>query len=323
MTNGLDPITEFSLQVASKEFEGFLTPLKQWIYATFTYKQEIAYYKRKKDVARIVDSYEPEIDESMIKPIFDVESLKKFIQEIVTEAQSVKRENLILPDKTLVGTIVNSSQYFIDDDVVRKQYARLLVATIDSSKSNLVHKSFAKTLEELSPLEIQIMDKIFSQNFLVYCDTIRVYNLSFKDKPDTNILEKSKKIVVPIEPVIFFKDDSNIVNDLSFLDLSTSLSILQKTNLVKPTVLAAFSLDNVNLSFNQQDINRLAKKYIKSPKRQAKILLDRHYNLSKKQYSFAIEPNLNYFELTNYGKSLCKILYPEKKFNLMLENTEC
>lgn len=58
-----------------------------------------------------------------------------------------------------------------------------------------------------------------------------------------------------------------LLRSLVFLELSTSLSILQKTNLVKPTVLAAYSLDNTNLSLNQQDINKLAKKYISTPKK--------------------------------------------------------
>lgn len=87
------------------------------------------------------------------------------------------------------------------------------------------------------------------------------------------------------------------------------MSILQKTNLVKSTVLAAHSLDNTNLSFNQQEINRLAKKYIKSPKKIARKLLNEYYNLTEDAYQFAIEPNLQYYELTNYGKAFCNIIY--------------
>ena len=309
--NEVNPMSDAVIQFATKELGVILTPLKQWIYSTFTYKFELDYLKRKKEVAKSVDAYEPNLEDFEVKPIFDPDSVRKFIDEIIHEAKKINPEELVFPDKVLVGSIINSSQYFIDDDILRQKYAKLLVATVDSSKTNLVHKSFAKTLEELSPIEIKIIDKLFRENFLVYCDSIRVYNISFNDNPKENLLEKSKKIQIPVEPVVFFKDDSSIVKELSFLDLSTSLSILQKTNLVKPTVLAAHSLDNTNLSLNQQDINKLAKKYISSPKKIARKLLNEYYNLTDEAYQFATEPNLQYFELTNYGKAFCNIIHPK------------
>ena len=307
--NEINPMGNVVSQALAKELEGVLSPLKQWIYSTFTYKLELNYLKRKKEVAKYIDSYDPNLEDFEVKPIFDADSVRKYIDEIIFEAQKIAPKDLVFPDKDLIGTIINSSQYFIDDEILRKNYAKLLAATIDNSKANLVHKSFAKTLEELSPIEIKIIDKLFRENFLVYCDSIRVYNISFKENPDKNLLEKSKKIHIPVEPVVFFKDDTSVVNELSFLDLSTSLSILQKTNLVKSTVLAAHSLDNTNLSFNQQEINRLAKKYIKSPKKIARKLLNEYYNLTEDAYQFAIEPNLQYYELTNYGKAFCNIIY--------------
>lgn len=318
-----DPFVGASIQLLGKELEGFLSPVKQWLYYTFTYKAELGYLKKKKEVAKAVDSYEPNIEDLEIKPTFDFDSVKKYMEEILFETQNIAPDNLVVPEKVLVGSIINSSQFFIDDEILRRRYAKLLAATLDRTKAKLVHKSFAKTLEELSPIEIKIIDKLFREGFLIYSDSIRVYNLSYKDNPKENLLKKSKKLDVPIEPVVFFKDDTSVNIELSFLDLSTSLSILQKTNLVKPTVLAAHSADNIGLSCLQQDVNRLARKHINFPEENAKKRLNEYFNLGEDDYNFAKEPNLQYYELTNYGKAFCDIMNPtQDEVPIQLEQTD-
>ena len=51
--NEINPMSDAVIQLAAKEFEGILAPLKQWIYSTFTYKFELDYLKRKKEVERL------------------------------------------------------------------------------------------------------------------------------------------------------------------------------------------------------------------------------------------------------------------------------
>ena len=49
LNNEVNPMSDAVIQFATKELEGILTPLKQWIYSTFTYKYELDYLKRKKE----------------------------------------------------------------------------------------------------------------------------------------------------------------------------------------------------------------------------------------------------------------------------------
>lgn len=81
-----------------------------------------------------------------------IEQYRKEIEDCVAE---IPEEELIPPRKSMLLSALEASENYIEEEELRKMFARLIAATFDGRKANRVHPSFAKIIQELSPLDAE------------------------------------------------------------------------------------------------------------------------------------------------------------------------
>lgn len=241
-----------------------LSSFDNWFYYTFGYKKDLERKKREKDVNYTVDKYIPQ-NIGLPSPIFSEGSLRLFKIEIIEELKKIEEEDIQLPDKTKLGFFFENSKFFIEEEEIRKRYARLIAQTADKTKEASVHKSFGKILTELAPDELKILECF--KNSSIYVAEKYSYNvLGFRREMDIQDLlswefhrpkvldtvpelEDIFSMVFHIEnnflnnSITYIKneessneyplDDFEVMDNSCFIDIQVSLSILERLNLIE------------------------------------------------------------------------------------------
>ncbi len=306
------------LDTASKEVAGFLKPVKNWLYVKYFYQNDLIAQLRKKQVDSIVENYDPE---PHTQYIYSKSSIKKFFEEIENETKKIKLDDLQYSNKVLIGTMIDASQYFLEEEYMRKKYAKLIAATMDKTKNDLVHRSFARTLEEVSPIEIEILKEVYNKKFFAYCEDILIHMITlYKDgkRLKENPVQGKRRYLQKVIPFIVYIDSSHTQEELQF-DLSgesgdllqISLSILLKTGLIRTTNIQTYTLNDPEVGRYQRAINNEARKYVGKSMiemNEIKNNLKMYYNLQTVSLDFKYESKFAFYELTEYGKNLCSII---------------
>lgn len=84
-----------------------------------------------------------------------------FLQQ---EISAIPDENLIEPPLSIVGPALNSAQYHIEEEVLRKMFSKIISSSMDNRKSSRAHHSFVEIIKQPSPLDASNL-KVFQQRF--------------------------------------------------------------------------------------------------------------------------------------------------------------
>ncbi|MDT2600948.1 Abi-alpha family protein [Enterococcus hulanensis] len=243
-----------------------LTSFDNWFYYTFGYKNDLKRQKKEKDVNYTLDKYSAQ-NMALPSPIFSEDSLRIFKIEIIEELRKIEEKDIQLPNKTKLGFFFENSRFFIEEEEIRKVYARLIAQTADRTKEAYVHKSFGKILTELAPDEVKILEyfKIssiyvaekYSYNALSFrkeMDIQELYNWEFQRPKVLDTvpeLEDIFSMVFHIEnnflnnSITYIRnkeslnenplDDFEVMDNSRFIDVHVSLSVLERLNLIEYT----------------------------------------------------------------------------------------
>ncbi|MCH4825767.1 DUF4393 domain-containing protein [Planococcus halocryophilus] len=66
---------------------------------------------------------------------------------------NIPEENLQEPQMSIVGPALEASKYYIEEEKLRKMFAKVIAASMDKTKSENVHHSFVEIIKQLSPLD--------------------------------------------------------------------------------------------------------------------------------------------------------------------------
>jgi len=95
------------------------------------------------------------------KDIMDQYALQAFEEEIKAEYAKIPEEHLIPPRKALFLSALDAAEYYVEEEELRKMFARLIAATCDMRKASKVHPSFTGIIQQLSPLDAENLEYIF------------------------------------------------------------------------------------------------------------------------------------------------------------------
>ncbi|MBO0586480.1 DUF4393 domain-containing protein [Sporosarcina sp. E16_8] len=79
--------------------------------------------------------------------------LDVYQNELVQEISAIPEENLIEPPLSIVGPALNSAQYYIEEEVLRKMFSKIISSSMDNRKSSRAHHAFVEIIKQLSPLD--------------------------------------------------------------------------------------------------------------------------------------------------------------------------
>lgn len=81
--------------------------------------------------------------------------LEKFKQELESNINQIPAERLLEPNAQLVLSALDSAKYTVEEENLRKMFARLISKSMDSEYNNYVHPSFVTIIKEMSPLDAE------------------------------------------------------------------------------------------------------------------------------------------------------------------------
>lgn len=113
-------------------------------------------------------------DKLRTKHAFDLESYKK---ALVQEIESIPQKNLQEPKLSILGPAIETSRFYIEEEIIRNMFAKIISASFDNTKSSDVHHAFVEIIKQITPLEANLL-KLFkdSKHFSIPSARISVKN---------------------------------------------------------------------------------------------------------------------------------------------------
>lgn len=100
---------------------------------------------------------------------FNVEKLKirqsadldAYKRDIVREISLIPKQNLKEPDMSILGPALEASKYYIGDYEMRKLFAKLISASMNTKDESKVHHSFVEIIKQMSPLDAIMLRNLY------------------------------------------------------------------------------------------------------------------------------------------------------------------
>lgn len=93
----------------------------------------------------------------------DAHNLELYKASIADKVSKIPEENLKEPSMSIVGPALEASKYYIDKEILREMFAKVVSASMDKEKSDSIHHSFVEIIKQLSPEDAQNL-YIFKKN---------------------------------------------------------------------------------------------------------------------------------------------------------------
>jgi len=102
-------------------------------------------------------------ESAKLRKIQEEHNVEKFKEELKSDLQQIKPENLQSPRRSIMNRTMEVSIHYLDEEEIRKIFSRLIAASMDSSKNKTAHNAFVEITKQMSPLDAQNL-KLFSNN---------------------------------------------------------------------------------------------------------------------------------------------------------------
>jgi hypothetical protein len=97
-------------------------------------------------------------------------NLKKYQSNIQDELNKIPEENLTEPPMNIVGPALEASKFYIENEEIRKMFAKLIASSMNVDLINLSHPSFIEIIKQLTLVEANIIKQIATNTFLPYVE---------------------------------------------------------------------------------------------------------------------------------------------------------
>lgn len=87
-------------------------------------------------------------DKKRIENEYNVNHYRSILGNMLID---IPEENLQEPPLSIVGPALEASKYYIEEEVLREMFAKVIAGSMDNRKSDMVHHSFVEILKQLSP----------------------------------------------------------------------------------------------------------------------------------------------------------------------------
>lgn len=232
----------------SSVFKGPAETFSQLWYYNFGYKVDIKVRQRKQEVDNL------------------------FLKDIVTEVSNIPIDQIQEPKLSVLGPALEASKYYIDDEELRSLFAKLIAASMDNSKNEVLQPAFVEIIKQMSPIDAK--------------NLINLYDIKDKQNPIVSIILESKDSKNYKEVFDHFYIEN--IGNISHVRVASSLLNLKRLGLIEINYGVFLSDENRYLSYeNHPIINQFKNEY------------------NDDLHSIKLKKGL--IKITNFGMDFCKI----------------
>lgn len=98
-------------------------------------------------------------------------NVQEYKNSMLNEIGKIKSENIQEAKLNILGPALEASKYYIEEEKIRDMFAKLIAASMDSSKNNVTHNSFVEIIKQMSPLDAENLVAISDETDM-YSDLI-------------------------------------------------------------------------------------------------------------------------------------------------------
>ena len=232
----------------SSVFKGPAETFSQLWYYNFGYKMDIKVRQRKQEVDNL------------------------FLKDIVTEVSNIPIDQIQEPKLSVLGPALEASKYYIDDEELRSLFAKLVAASMNNSKNEVLQPAFVEIIKQMSPIDAK--------------NLINLYDIKDKQNPIVSIILESKDSKNYKEVFDHFYIEN--IGNISHVRVASSLLNLKRLGLIEINYGVFLSDENRYLPYaNHPIINQFKNEYND----------DLH----------SIELKKGLIKITNFGMDFCEI----------------
>lgn len=232
----------------SSVFKGPAETFSQLWYYNFGYKMDIKVRQRKQEVDNL------------------------FLKDIVTEVSNIPIDQIQEPKLSVLGPALEASKYYIDDEELCSLFAKLIAASMDNSKNEVLQPAFVEIIKQMSPIDAK--------------NLINLYDIKDKQNPIVSIILESKDSKNYKEVFDHFYIEN--IGNISHVRVASSLLNLKRLGLIEINYGVFLSDKNRYLSYeNHPIINQFKNEY------------------NDDLHSIKLKKGL--IKITNFGMDFCKI----------------
>ena len=232
----------------SSVFKGPAETFSQLWYYNFGYKMDIKVRQRKQEVDNL------------------------FLKDIATEVSNIPIDQIQEPKLSVLGPALEASKYYIDDEELRSLFAKLIAASMDNSKNEVLQPAFVEIIKQMSPIDAK--------------NLINLYDIKDKQNPIVSIILESKDSKNYKEVFDHFYIEN--IGNISHVRVASPLLNLKRLGLIEINYGVFLSDENRYLSYeNHPIINQFKNEY------------------NDDLHSIKLKKGL--IKITNFGMDFCKI----------------
>ena len=97
----------------------------------------------------------------------DLEQFKKSLENKIS---AIPPENLVDAKVQTAMLALDNAKYCVEEEVLREMFSNLLAASVDSTRTHLVHPSFSEIIKIMTPLDCKILLSVVIPMHLPICD---------------------------------------------------------------------------------------------------------------------------------------------------------
>ena len=209
-------------------FKGPAETFSQWWYYNFGYNMDIKFRQKKQEVENL------------------------FLNNIVSEVSDIPKDRVQEPKMSVLGPALEASKYYIDDKELRSLFAKLVAASMDNSKNDILQPAFVEIVKQMTPIDAEILINLYeiqdnkvTQNYKSIVDNFYIENISNIShvRIASSLINLVRLGLVEINYSVFLSDEEKylsyknhpIINELKNKYSDDSNSIELKKGIIKIT----------------------------------------------------------------------------------------
>ena len=173
---------------------------------------------------------------------------QKFEEDYKKRIDLIPEENKGNPDINVIGPLLESLKYNLDEDEIREMFLNLLVNSIDNRTSSKVHPSFVSIVSRMNSVDAIILKGLYNK-----------YNGNYIKSSKINItIIGSNQYYSNALPEWIIEDE--FIN-ISIFELSESLIRLQNFGIITLMFDRSAGESNIDIHSNKKEVQDIFNKY--------------------------------------------------------------
>ena len=142
-------------------------------------------------------------------------NIQAYRDNILEEASKISPENIQEPKLSIMGPALEASKYYIEEENLRKMFAKIVASSMDKTQNGIIHPSFVEIIKQLSSHDANVLMNIKKANVHVGSPYPAMKMVIVSDQGIKYIF----KLIVVFDNETGFQDNAISINNLNRLGI--------------------------------------------------------------------------------------------------------